>query len=397
MDLVSLSFMRGEVVVVIMALGGCLLVISSMWYRHFLKIRWPDTLLLAIAAEAIATLLTALHGRPMRGPLFSTIERGQPYYQTPFTGTVFLLTFGTVVLLGMGLATKLYRAWLLGRGREQELQGGAAGFRAWLGPVNLVPILFFAGLAWLSMGWPFLVTTLASLALFSVYPLARTILQVERGNMTRVNETSEERRRVLALVEAGKISGEDGAELISALGETAVREEPVVNLFSRGRLLMFVGAGLVLLGFLLPWFVINIGAEMARSMQAVRGAMPAMPAMPGFEIQPEISVPGGAALQVTVRGGDLHYGLGWIILGAALVVATLPLLWPLGQRNQGSQRGASLALAGAGSVVLLYVVAGGLRNANVGLVLAVMGYVLLWAGLLRTYLAGRTVTRMAMA
>jgi hypothetical protein len=79
------------------------------------------------------------------------------------------------------------------------------------------------------------------------------------------------------------------------------------------------------------------------------------------------------------------------------VVATLPLLWPLGQRNQGSQRGASLALAGAGSVVLLYVVAGGLRNANVGLVLAVMGYVLLWAGLLRTYLAGRTVTRMAMA
>jgi hypothetical protein len=263
--------------------------------------------------------------------------------------------------------------------------------------VNLVPIVFFAGLAWLSMGWPFLVTTLASLALFSVYPLARTILQVERGNMTRVNETSEERRRVLALVEAGKISGEDGAELISALGETAVREEPVANLFSRGRLLMFVGAGLVLLGFLLPWFVINIGAEMARSMQAVRGAMPAMPAMPGFEIQPEISVPGGAALQVTVRGGDLHYGLGWIILGAALVVATLPLLWPLGQRNQGSQRGASLALAGAGSVVLLYVVAGGLRNANVGLVLAVMGYVLLWAGLLRTYLAGRTVTRMAMA
>ena len=65
-----------------------------------------------------------------------------------------------------------------------------------------------------------------------------------------------ERKRIMEMVEAGKISSEEGKELLNALGNsTALRGE---EKFSRADIVMLIGVALVILGFFLPWVYVRI-------------------------------------------------------------------------------------------------------------------------------------------
>lgn len=60
-----------------------------------------------------------------------------------------------------------------------------------------------------------------------------------------------EREKILRMVEDGKISADEGSELLDAMGRsTALRGQ---EKFSRADIVMLVGAALVILGFFLPW------------------------------------------------------------------------------------------------------------------------------------------------
>ena len=60
-----------------------------------------------------------------------------------------------------------------------------------------------------------------------------------------------ERKRIMEMVEAGKVSSEEGKELLDALGRSsALRGE---EKFSRPDVVMLVAVALVVLGFFLPW------------------------------------------------------------------------------------------------------------------------------------------------
>jgi len=60
-----------------------------------------------------------------------------------------------------------------------------------------------------------------------------------------------ERRRIMEMVEAGKISSDEGKELLDALGRSsAMRGE---EKFSRADVVMLAAVALVILGFFLPW------------------------------------------------------------------------------------------------------------------------------------------------
>jgi threonine/homoserine efflux transporter RhtA len=89
---------------------------------------------------------------------------------------------------------------------------------------------------------------------------------------------------------------------------------------------------------------------------------------------------------ITVRGGDLNYGLGWWMLVLALATATLPFIWPTTRENRQTQRSVALIALAAGAILVLYVLVGSLSAAAIGIMLVAVGYVLLWIGAVREYL-----------
>lgn len=74
----------------------------------------------------------------------------------------------------------------------------------------------------------------------------------------QANVNTAERSRILKMVEDGKISTDEGAELLDAMGRSsALRGQ---DRFSRLDIAMLVGVALVILGFFLPWA--NLGNRM---------------------------------------------------------------------------------------------------------------------------------------
>ena len=65
-----------------------------------------------------------------------------------------------------------------------------------------------------------------------------------------------ERKRILGMVESGKMSSEEGAELLDAMGKSsALRGE---EKFSRPDMVVLLGSSLVVLGFFLPWGYVSM-------------------------------------------------------------------------------------------------------------------------------------------
>jgi len=190
-------------------------------------------------------------------------------------------------------------------------------------------------------------------------------------------------------VETGKVSGEDGAELIAALGQSRGTTEESSRM-SVGRRVMLVGGLLLLVGLCLTWFKLglNLGPSgvIGNQVLHLQGWAPrAQFGVKAVEIQ-------GADywFQMTVRAGDLKAGMGWIIVGLGMSVAALPLIWAVDAKSRRIHRGISVAAMGAGSVLLLYVVSGvlsaGQGTIQAGLFLVMAGYAVLWAGVAREYL-----------
>lgn len=192
-------------------------------------------------------------------------------------------------------------------------------------------------------------------------------------------QLSEERQRVLALVEAGKISGEEATELIAALGQSRQGRRAPSGRVSNGRWVMLAGGLLVLAGFFLPWYRINIG-------EAIRGHFDESFGNMGRMVGEMLPV---EAWQ-TVSGGDINYGLGWIVLIMGVGVAMLPLFWPTKRENRAVQRGITWGGLLVGGVLLAYVACNELiRWMHVGMAAEILGYLLLAGGAAAEYLQPR--------
>ena len=73
---------------------------------------------------------------------------------------------------------------------------------------------------------------------------------------SEVNIDTQERKRIMEMVETGKISSEEGNELLESLGRSsALRGE---EKFSRVDIVMLIAVSMVILGFFLPWAYIRL-------------------------------------------------------------------------------------------------------------------------------------------
>jgi hypothetical protein len=287
--------------------------------------------------------------------------------------------------LGLALLAKLYQAAVMNTITPHERTAGAAGLRAWLSIRNIVTVLLFAAAAAV-LDYNFFAALIFGAGVLLAYPLINTLMQSPATAATPPPQApAEERQRVLALVEAGKISAEDGAELVAALAQSQAAGVEAPAVINGPRRMMLLGAAVVFVGFLLPWFSVNIQQAMNESMSSVQQSMPQIPGMPPGLSIPQVQ-PAGAIPSVTVHGGDLSYGLGWILLAAALVAAGLPFFWTPRAANALQQRNTIFAALIVGSIALLYLLSNGFGagvSIDVGFFMAMAGYAALWFGAIR--------------
>jgi hypothetical protein len=301
--------------------------------------------------------------------------------------------------LAMALLIKLYRAAVLDKATPEERSLGIVGFRAWLSPLNVITVVCIAIGACLALGEvDYVACAIIGLATLLAYPLVNTVFH-QSPSFAKPHESAsslkapyEERERVLALVEAGKITAEDGAELLTALAQSHAASSNAAGAMSGPRRIMLVGAGITLVGFFLPWFTVNVAQAMGDLTHSLMQGTSQFPGNPQPNINVDmngtpIAVPNG--MRIDVRGGDVQHGLGWIILAAGLGAACLPFFWPAPAGNTRQTRNAVFAALAVGSVLALYVLSGSFNAAisiEPGFVLAMAGYIVLWVGGVREYI-----------
>ena len=308
-----------------------------------------------------------------------------------------LLCAGLLVPVAVAVAVKLWSKWIGGRTTDAERAGGAAGLRAWLTPANLAAAAALGVCASQGFDVSFLAVTTLAVAAFAGYPMATTIAaasSAEPAADAREPGIHDERSRVLQLLEDGKITAADAAELIAALtgSHTAVIPAGPRRPFTTTRKLGYAGLALVTVGFFLPWFQVNVAAELARLGWHPMADVPQFPQgwpMPPTAGMPQTSqvtapvqvpalaqgmsvAPGGIGGTVSIAGGDVGHALGWITLALSAVAALVGDLFPHVRRLALLR--ISIGSLVVGTVIVAYLVTGNPRQVAVGLVIVGVGY-----------------------
>jgi len=98
--------------------------------------------------------------------------------------------------------------------------------------------------------------TLIVAAPFTLILILKLLVPFLKDIASRQKSAGPERTRILAMVEDGKITVEEGRDLLEAMGRSsALRGQDTFSLLDMG---MLSGAALVVMGFFLPWVHIRI-------------------------------------------------------------------------------------------------------------------------------------------
>lgn len=269
---------------------------------------------------------------------------------------VLRVTFvGLLPLLGIPFLAMLVTKWLGDRLTDAELQPSVEGVRAWLRLPNLLWAAYVSIGLWLWQDMSPLSTMLTCVLALAAYPGIRwatltteqpASLSCEQPPVAGTQSAAGERDRVFRMIEEGKISANDGAQLLNALGSVSHVPEDRAVIVTVGHKLTVAGAAILLLAFFLPWFSVSFN---------------------------------GTAF----RGGDIEHGWGWMILVLSAAAAALPFFnLQLDRRTQRTVQAGALAVA---AVLLLYVATSSVRGISIGIPLALCGLIVEACGIMREF------------
>lgn len=287
---------------------------------------------------------------------------------------------GTAIVFLTAFTLRLWGRWVGEKATADERQPGMPGVHAWICNSNVIVGLVLVLTLWYGFDLSPLLIAVVIAAALAAYPLLR-MESPAPAPAPVADDLSAEREKILAMLEAGKLTPDESAELLQALRETSPAPARQVPLTS-GQRLMLIGAALVGLGFFLPWLAINPGEEAGRMINQMQSSVtssfggtvnfPSGMNGPGMELK---------TASILIGGGDIPRGLGWVTLALALVSALLPYLATT--LDTETARTIRLLCLGVGSIIVLYLVTQNLRFISIGIILAVGGYVLEVAGVLR--------------
>ena len=362
----------------LLALAPAIVTFFVFYHRRFLGVRrgWLFALGALIAAGGVVVLrLRDLQVLRIRGT-------GAEWHHGKDRPEVILAVAcsGLLVVFAVPLIVRLHSKWVGRNLTDDEKLPTVQGVRAWLGGGNVALALLVSLCAWLGHGYSLWGVLALCTGLVLAYPVFNILASgAEPAPAAAPPDLSSERQRVLRLLEEGKIAADEGAELLSALGQSAAPPPDAAagHAMATGRKMALVGAGVVLVSFFLPWFSVNVGQEMARLPNTFQFEATA----PDWVSSPRLPTP---RLRVTtgtvhVSGADVRYGLGWTALIAAVGVAVLPYVATSAKRR--TQQVISFVALGLGGVILLYLLIQGMRYVSIGLIGAIGGYVLELVGI----------------
>jgi len=154
-----------------------------------------------------------------------------------------------------------------------------------------------------------------------------------------------ERKRIMEMIEAGKIGTEEGTELLEAMGRSTALQGQ--DKFSRSDIVVLCGVALVVLGFFLPWAYIR---------------MPNVSGMPGI------------FGQVSAYQAGYHAGaIGWAVFIIAVLSAVPVFVTPRNFLYKISMLQIFLILVGLVLVVSVLIRAG--ENLGAGLIFCLVGFI----------------------
>lgn len=295
-------------------------------------------------------------------------------YSAVFGGVMFLFLIPLII--------KLYRKWIGGDLTENEKLASVDGVRAWLTVGNLICCGGISFCCWWAFDYSLWGCLLISVAVVAFYPLLNMFSQSsqQRAVVPPAPPTGEEcfkeRDKVLSLLEEGKITPEESAELLNALNISSNNPS-----FSRPKTnnLLVVGGALILIGFFLPWFTYDLGKEMANMTSQMKQEMSRM----GVNVPMNLNVPNAnVTSRYVVSGADGGgQALGILLLGLGAAMAPFFAF----NIDRASRRTITLICLAAGSAILLYLLSSSMRFASFGFFIVLAGYACEWIGLLRDW------------
>jgi hypothetical protein len=354
-------------------LAFCLLLIGLPFFRRYTALPKSNAFFALLASCVAAGIL-----------VFTRVRQTRHFHSSSDEIVTSALAAGACILFLAAFVLRLWGRWIGDKATAAELLPGKPGVQAWFSAGNVTVALAIVVLAWMGFGISPVLSAVVLGAILASYPLLRTeSTNIPNPTMSRPTDThAPEREKILAMLEAGKLTPDESAELLQALGDGARSPVQQVPLTS-GQRYMLIGAALVVLGFFLPWFSYNPGKELDRMMNQLEASV--NQSMPEFVHgnTSGISIPnlGVRTDTVTMSGGDIGRGLGWAALLLAVVAAVLPYIG--GSLDAGTIRIIRFLCLGIGGLIILYLVTQNFRIVGIGLVMALGGYALEIAGVLR--------------
>lgn len=368
-----LAFSSNEIIPDVFVLCVPLFITALFWFRSYTGLNRRQALL-AVAGSVIACGYRAYS--ELRGGYADLSQ--MPNMLSRDKEEAFLAAFaaGAIILFIAALTLRLWGRWVGDKASAEERLPGLPGIRAWFCTSNVTVGILIVVCAWFGDDVSPLVSALGIGALLAAAPLLRMESLVSAPAPVPLTEDmSAEREKIVSMLEAGKLTVDESAELLQALGASKHAVPPKVAL-TGGQRLMLIGAAMVTFGFFLPWFAFNPGAEAGRMMNQMQKSLGSSLGggmrMPGLELNTS---------SVSVSGGDIGHGLGWAALLLALAAALLPYLATT--LEAATARTVRLLCLGVGGLIMLYLLSQNLRLAGIGLLLAVGGYALEIVGMLR--------------
>jgi hypothetical protein len=361
-------------VVIISLIVGVILMGANL-YGRYLRISRGKGALLLLAAVLAAIGFGFWHAHELEHSP-PPLHFGDDDFDKAFSvGLAALLP-----LAGVPFLAKFYLTWIAGAVTEAEKAPGMEGVRAWLRGGNLFCAVLVSLCLWLGFGYSFWMPVALALMALMAFPILNMVMETTSPQPTAPagDALSPDRERVLKMLDDGKITAQESAELLNALGQSArpcaPQSVPVPH-----RRLVWVGAAVLLVGFFLPWFVIRQG-NFQEALKAIVNQMAAAPGMPGMPT-PNLGRMLPPAMTISVVGGDIAHGLGWWVLALGIVAAVAPFV-AANVDSQTCQR-ISLVALGAGAIILIYLLIQAIRYVNIGILLVLAGYVLEFIGVLK--------------
>lgn len=363
---------------IIIVLVPIIVWIGTSLYRRYTGLSRSQSALLFLASfsAAICFLVLTSHSEySIIGGRFYTASGSDLSAQMPFFRGVCIILFP---LLALPFVTRLYLKWIGERLTEAEKIPGIEGVRAWLGVGNVICATLIPICVWFVYGVSLSALLALTFGLLLAYPLLNMASQsAQPAAAAQPEDLSSEREKVLQLLEAGKITADESAELLNALSHSAPEPAKPAPGINPARKMVLLGAVLLLVGFFLPWFDIRLGEEMneisSQTQQSINQQMPPNITFP-FNIMRSDS-------RISLSGGDIAHGLGWWILLLGIVAAVLPFFAT--NLDKQTQKKVMLACLGIGAVILIYLFTNNLKFASIGIIFGLAGYVLELIGTLQ--------------